>query len=213
MKIQSHKYVPHAPNDGARRGRTFVHILEQLFDPRKRRLLDLGCGPCLFAQKAQACGYQVTAVDARRDRVPSSDVLGPITFIQEDVRAIETSGFDVVCLLGLLYHLELDDQMALLRNCRGSAVVVDTQLCEEDRAPIDASPWQTTFVQERGYTGVLYPESDSTMAGWGNELSFWHTEGSLLKMFKACGFGRVTRVIPQYSSQYGPRGFFLLDLP
>jgi hypothetical protein len=145
--------------------------------------------------------------------VPPPDVLGSINFIEEDVRAIDTSGFDVVCVLGLLYHLDLDDQMALLQNCRGSAVVVDTQFCEDGRAPIDASSWQTTFIQERGYKGVLYPENDSVMAAWGNEVSFWHTEVSLLKMFKACGFERAIRVIPQYSSRYGPRGFFLLDLP
>ncbi len=211
MTIEKHRYVPSAPNEGAWRGRTFVHVLEELLDSRKRRLLDLGCGPCLFAQKAQACGFQVTAVDARSDRVPPSDVLGSITFIQEDVRNFDPSGFDVVCVLGLLYHLELEDQLALLRNCRGSAVVVDTQFCEEGPAPIDAPSWQTMFVQEQGYTGLLYPEGNNIMAAWGNESSFWHTEDSLLRMFEACGFEKVTRVIPQYSSKHGPRGFFLLD--
>ncbi len=211
MKIESHKYAPRAPNDGAWRGRTFVHILEELLDSRKRGLLDLGCGPCLFAQKAQDCGFQVTAVDARSERVPPSDVLGSITFIQEDVRKFDTSGFDIVCMLGLLYHLELKDQLTLLQNCRESVVVVDTQFCEESSAEIGSAPWQSMLVQEEGYKGVLYPESDNVMSGWGNESSFWHTEESLLRMFESCGFEKITRVIPQYSSKYGPRGFFLLN--
>ncbi len=211
--ITSHQYTPQAADAGARRGQIFVHILEELLEVREGRLLDLGCGPCLFAQRAQACGFQVTAVDARSNRVPPRVALGSITFIREDVREFETPGFDVICLLGLLYHLTLDDQLALLRKCRGSIVIIDTQFCEERRAPIDASSRQTAFVQEQGYRGVHFPEGNSVMAGWGNESSFWHTERSLLKMVDACGFEKVMRVVPQYSSKYGPRGFFVLDLP
>ena len=213
VKIDSHQYTPQAADAGAWRGQVFVHILEDLLKLREGRLLDLGCGPCLFAQRAQACGFQVTAVDARSNRVPPRDSLGSITFIQEDVREIKTLGFDVICALGLLYHLTLDDQLALLRKCRGSIVVIDTQFCEEGGPPMDASSRPTAFVQEQGYHGVHFPEGNSVMAGWGNESSFWHTERSLLKMVEACGFEKVTRVVPQYSSKYGPRGFFVLDLP
>lgn len=211
MKVKTHRFAPDAPNEGVWRGKTFVHILTDLV--RRRRgtsLVDLGCGPCLFARKAKDCGYRVTAVDARTDRVPPRKELKPIKFVQRDVREFDVRGFEVVCIIGLLHHLELPAQLDLLRRCAAATVIVDTQFYEETRAPMERPDWQKTLVHEGPYAGVRYPEGDTVMAGWGNKHSFWHTEKSLLSMFDACGFVRATKIVPQYSSKHGPRGFFLL---
>ena len=91
---------------------TFSRLVE---DGGGRTLLDLGAGPCLFARQAVVAGWRVTAVDARTERVPHG--LDGITFIQSDVREFETSGFDCIAILGLLYHLTLTQQEELLTAC------------------------------------------------------------------------------------------------
>ena len=212
MKIESHRFVPDSSSESAWRGKTFVHILTKLIDSDTgARLLDLGCGPCFFSLKAEACGYQVTGVDARSERVPPPEERPNIAFLQRDVRGVDPKGFEVICMLGLLYHLELRDQIPLLEKCAGATVIVDTQFCEENFAPAEEQSWRGTFVEERGFRGVLYPENDNSMAAWRNVQSFWHTEESLFSLFELCGFQKATRIVPQYSSKYGPRGFFLLS--
>jgi hypothetical protein len=49
-----------------------------------------------------------------------------IEWVEADVRGYDPSGFDCIALLGLLYHLELDAQLALLRKCAGTPIIVDT---------------------------------------------------------------------------------------
>lgn len=211
MKIESHRYVPDSPNEGVWRGKTFVHILTKLIrSGQGTRLLDLGCGPCLFSFKAQACGYHVTALDARSEPVPPPEERPNIAFLQRDVRSFDPKGFEVIAVLGLLYHLELKAQLKLLGKCSRATVIVDTQFCEENFAPAEEQPWRRAFVDKQGFRGVLYPENENAMAAWRNVRSFWHTEDSLLRLFERCGFANVTRIVPQYSSKYGPRGFFLL---
>jgi hypothetical protein len=89
-------------------------------------LLDLGAGPCIFARWAQKHGWKVTAVDARTDWLPED--LDGVTFVQSDVRDFDPSGFGTIANLGLLYHLTIDDQLALLRACSHARVILETQV-------------------------------------------------------------------------------------
>ncbi len=89
------------------------------------RLLDLGTGHGKFAMLAQQLGWDVTAVDARIERLPK---VPSIRWIQEDVRTFTIERYDCICILGLLYHLEIGDQLALLKKCAGTRTIVDTYL-------------------------------------------------------------------------------------
>lgn len=196
--------------DGGHRLKTFAYLLEHSVRPSPRTLLDLGAGHCLFSMVAVSRGYATTAVDARTERVPQR--LGPIRFIHADVRDFDPAGFGVIAIIGLLYHLEIADQLALLRRCAyGASVVVETQIhVPEMIAATAVKPWHT-IVQRDGYEGIDYPENDTPMALIGNRTSFWHTESSLIRLFAEAGYARVLLIDPIFRSVHGARRFYVLS--
>lgn len=191
-----------APNDGAMRTKLFRMILDRYF-PKPRSIVDLGAGPCVFAKHARDRGHQVTAVDARDVRVP--DDLGSIKFVHADVRDFDLTPFDVVVCLGLFYHFDIDDQVALLRRCVGKPLILDSQVHVPDLVVPNTGDWQHNLVRRDGYEGVAYPEGDNPMASVGNTSSFWHTEDSLERLFKDAGFEHLVVLDPLFQSKYGGR--------
>jgi hypothetical protein len=175
------------PGNGDRRVAVFRDLLG-LFPPG--RLLDLACGHGLFSIAAQEMGWQVTAVDARTERMPMTP---GIEWIQHDVRGYDVRGFDVIALLGLLYHLELAEQLNLLRRCSGTVTILDTH---DSKQPTHL---------EGGYAGHTFIEvaegteerlAETATAAWGNQTSFWATQPDLVRMLQDCGFGTVLAVVP-----------------
>jgi hypothetical protein len=196
-----------APNIGALRTTTFERLLDRI---DSGTLADLGAGHCLFSLRAASCSFDVTAVDGRTERLPSPEDLRPIRFVQSDVRHFDVSGFDVVSIIGLLYHLTLEDQIDLIGRSVNAAghVIVETQIHDAGRpAPAD-QPWQADVRKEGRYEGILFPENENPMASIGNATSFWHTEESLLRLFEDSGAAKVTVVEPAFESEYGPRKFY-----
>src|SRR6185312_7210034 len=89
------------------------------------RILDLGCGEGAYAIEAALRGAEVLALDARTQRMALGAAcavhhgLRRVRFVQEDVRRLTrtTHGtFDVVYLLGLLYHLDVPDLFSVLEH-------------------------------------------------------------------------------------------------
>lgn len=198
-------------NEGSLRTTTFAWLLQDVV-PQGKTMLDLGCGPCVFARRGVKARYLVTAVDGRTDRVPDDLDTAVIAFVHEDVRDYPAGNYDVVTVLGLLYHLELDDQIALLKKYNYSTVILDTQVHFPQAVTEHAGPWAQNIVERDGYEGVQFPEGDNPMASIGNPASFWHTEPSLLRMIEAAGFSSCTIVDPLYASKYGARKFYVLNL-
>ena len=201
-----------ARDEGAHRKRTFRQLIRHLNLPGGSTVVDLGAGPCVFAKIASDSGFEVTAVDARTDRVPSKEDLDPIKFVQGDIRNFDLQGFDLIVILGLLYHLEIPDQLNLLKRSRGaSTVVVDTQVHIPDLVCTpEPERFNDLHLTTDGYEGVEFTEARNPMAAFGNMKSFWHTENSILNLFDAAGFRAVTVVDPPYQSKHGARRFFLL---
>lgn len=198
-----------AANEGEHRLRTFAALLDRHVQPRNRRLLDLGAGHCKFSLLAARRRYAVTAVDGRTERVPAA--LGPVQFVRADVRHFDPSGYGIIAILGLLYHLELEQQEQLLRRCAdGAIVIVETQVhVPEMIAPEATKSWHA-LVEREGYCGVDFPENSNPMAAIGNSTSFWHTEPSILLLFARAGFARALLVDPLFTSVYGARRFYML---
>jgi hypothetical protein len=179
-------------------------ILRQLlaFFPRGR-LIDLACGNGMYSIAAHEMGWDVTAVDARTVRMPMTP---GIAWVQQDVRETDVSGFDVVLVLGLLYHMELADQLDLLRRCSHAITILDTH---HSTAPTH---------EEGGYAGHTFREipedhptslEDSPRAAWGNTTSFWATQPDLVRMLHDCGFATVLALVPPTL----PNRTFYLCLP
>lgn len=161
------------------------------------RLLDLACGHGRFSLLAQQAGWKVTGVDVRTERWP--DVAG-IDWVESDVRSYEVGDdHDCIAILGLLYHLELDDQIALLRRCAHRPTIVDTHVSVRAKTIVD------------GYEGHVFDEGDLTAAtaSWGNAASFWPTEAGLVRMFYEAGYASVYKHVPSYR----PDRTFWLCLP
>ena len=102
------------------------------------RILDLGCGEGVYAIEAGLRGAEVLALDARTQRMDQGAAcaarhgLTNVRFVRRDVRDATREAFgsfDVVYLLGLLYHLDAPDVFRVLENvydlCTGM-LVIDT---------------------------------------------------------------------------------------
>jgi hypothetical protein len=172
-----------------------------LFPPG--RLLDLACGNGMYAVAAHQMGWQVMAVDVRTVRMPMTP---GITWVEQDIRETDVAGYDVILLMGLLYHLELADQLDLLRRCSGTVTILDTH---HSNLPSHL---------EGGYAGRTYKElpegreaelAATPTAAWGNVTSFWATQPDLVRMLHDCGFGTILALVPPNL----PNRSFYLCLP
>ena len=145
---------PNVPQAGLANGVKVRRILQITRDLASKpfdrlRILDLGCGEGAYAIEAGLRGSEVLALDARTERMDKGAAcakrhgLTNVRFVQEDVRNIsqETFGsFDVVYLLGLLYHLDAPDVFAVLERIYvlcGEALLIDTliSLNPQDHVP------------------------------------------------------------------------------
>lgn len=159
-------------------------------------MVDLGAGHCKFSALAHLAGFDVTSVDVRTERVPEG-IEWP--FLHQDVRVVDLSPYGIILMLGLLYHLTLRDQIHLLEKCRGKIVVADTFYADADRS--------TIICPAEPYEGVLFDEVEADpTASFGNPQSFWHTEGSLYRLFARYGF-TVLKVLPEHTPN---RSFYVL---
>ena len=170
-----------------------LEIFDRLLRTMKPgRLLDLGAGHGAFAEHAAKLGWQVTAVDARTERFPWTE---GIEWIEADLREYPIGKPDVICLLGVLYHLELGDQIELLKKCAGTPTILDTHVTGSATVTID------------GYDGWFFEEElAAATASWGNERSFWPTRVALRQMLADCGYSSVLALEPDY---YPNRTFYL----
>ena len=171
--------LPTAPADHSVRLDIFRTILAPM---TPGRLLDLAAGHGKFAMAAEELGWSVIAVDARRERFPQND---NITWVQSDVRDYEIGDHDVIVLLGILYHLELADQLDLLSRCSGSMTIIDTHVASRPEVTLG------------DYEGCYFNEDlRAPTASWLNETSFWPTEASLVRMLQASGYRFIFRLTP-----------------
>jgi SAM-dependent methyltransferase len=202
-----------APDPSIHKG-TIFKALVGLLNPG--RMLDLGAGKGNFSVAAAQLGWAVTAVDARTVRWPDPDaepdphlsaLIRKIDWVQADVREfpIEPDRYDLICILGLLHHLEVSDQVSLLQRCSAVPTLLDTRIA---KAIVDREgPYEGMLVREHGETRE---ERDAVpQASWGNPLSFQHTEESLLRLVMDCGYIKLLPMRPPHRRDYT----FYLCLP
>lgn len=183
-------------------------------------ILDLGCLEGGYAIEAALLGARVVGIEGREVNLLKclfvKETLGipNVDFRLGDVRSIsgdKVDVFDVVLCLGLLYHL--DDPFTFLKKlpamCRAFSVL-DTHIAYEDErahAGVSSSlrerlsPLVSLKVDEETFEGRYYREfpldtppevkQEWAQSSLGNELSFWPTKTSLLRMLAGAGFRQV----------------------
>lgn len=116
-------------------------------------VIDLACHQGWFATRVAESGFgRVLGVDARESHVDDSRLIASVyglentEFRQGDVHALdanETGSFDVVLMLGLLYHLE--NPVGALRTCRElcrDLCVIETQIVPGMTGHVDYGSYQ-----------------------------------------------------------------------
>jgi hypothetical protein len=172
------------------------------------RLLDVGAGKGTVSLTAAGLGWHVTAVNAdtlrwaKRDVAADPDLtvlLDSITFVQADVRqlSIDRNAYDLVCITGL-HDLDVPDQVALVRKCAGTPLLIDAHIAS---APID------TFGDYRGMQSQDHDEAHeerdvSAVASSRHAPAFLHTEESLVRLLRDCGYPIVFQARPPYRQEY-----------
>lgn len=203
------------PDHSIHKGNIFRALIALL---KPGRMLDLGAGKGNFSLSAAQLGWEVTAVDARTVRWPDSEaepgsdpdlvaLTRSVRWIQADVREfpIGMGEYDLICVLGLLHHLEVSDQIALLKRCSGTPTLLDTRIA---KALVDREgPYEGMLVREHGTTREERDEVPT--AAWGNAVSFQHTEESLLRLVMDCGYIKMLQMRPPHRQDYT----FYLCLP
>lgn len=195
--------------------KTYRHLLAtHLAGPPGRRLLDLGSGPGHFARIASRQGFAVTAVDARQTWTLANGTAPhpprEYAFVQMDLRDFDRiADFDVVALIGVLYHLPLPDQLTLLARCAGKTVIIDTELYDEAEIPSDRRHRFTAWVSKEGYRGANCAEKTNVFSSYGNPSSFWFEDHSFRRCLADLG-RRACIIDPPYRSAFGPRRWYLL---
>lgn len=135
------------------------------------RAIDLASHQGWFSVQLAQLGFaEVVGVDARASHVEDSRLmaelygLDQLSFRQGDVHALspdELGRFDVVLMLGLLYHLE--NPVGALRTCRAlcdGLCVIETQLVPGITGPVDFGSYE--FVRPLKGTFGLIDETGET---------------------------------------------------
>lgn len=184
-----------------------IHSLLSSLKPG--RMLDLGVGPGGSSLTAAELGWEVTAVDARISRAPSAEeekdpkraeIIKSVKWVEADVREfpIQNGEYDLICILGMLHHLEMHDQPTLLKRCSDTLTLLDTRVAQD--IVVTEGPYEGLYFQEPGKTREQRDQHG--WASWGNELAFRHTEESLIRLLRDCGYGMVMPMRPPHRPNY-----------
>ena len=149
------------------------HCLEQLLGAKRSGLsaLDLASHQGWFAVKMAQAGFgRVQGIDARRAHVEDSNLIADIyglrglSFCQGDIHALEPDvlgQFDVVLMMGLLYHLE--NPVGALRTCRAlcrNLCLIETQVVPGMSGWVDYGSYQ--YVRPlKGSFGIIDETGDT----------------------------------------------------
>jgi tRNA (mo5U34)-methyltransferase len=129
------------------------------------RVLDLASHQGFFSVRMAQAGFgEVVGIDARAQHVEDSSLiaeaygLDQVSFRQGDIHDIDAEAlgrFDVVLMLGLLYHLE--NPVGALRTCRAlcrNACVIETQIVPGITGNVDFGSYE--FVRPlKGSFGII----------------------------------------------------------
>jgi SAM-dependent methyltransferase len=194
------------PDESINRRRIFHSMVSPL---KPGKMLDLAAGPGNFSIPAAKLGWDVTAVDVRTVRRPDPEaesdperarLIRSINWVESDIREFEIKRreYDLICVFGILHHLELDDQIALVKKFSGTLTILDCRIAPE--VMVREGRYEGNYVREFGKTRE---ERDKIpAASWGNERSFQHTEESLVRLLHDNGFRKVMCMTPPHAENY-----------
>jgi 2-polyprenyl-3-methyl-5-hydroxy-6-metoxy-1,4-benzoquinol methylase len=211
--VAKQTYALPEPDLSINRRQIFLSLISPL---KPGKMLDLAAGAGNFSLTAAQLGWEVTAVDIRTMRTPDAEaeekpkraeLIRSVKWVQADVREfpVRSGEYDLICIFGFMHHLELDDQFKLLRRCSSTHTLLTVRVAPEI---LDTEgPYEGMYFREEGETRE--ERDEIAKAAWGNEFAFLHTEESLLRLMRDCGYSKVMAMRPPHQ----PNFTFYLCLP
>jgi tRNA (mo5U34)-methyltransferase len=179
--------------------------------------LDLACNEGWFSHRLRDWGARrVVGIDIRRKNLERATLMreyydipvSEMEFRQADVFGLDPSSlgtFDVVLLLGLIYHVE--NPMGVIRfarACTGRLCAIESQLTRQTQ-PVVHGLGQTGQLHESpGSFAIQVERGDNSLASTGNVLSLLPNRAALELMAHSAGFSSVTFAVPrpEHNPQY-----------
>lgn len=173
------------------------------------RVLDLACQDGMYSLECGLQGAEVVGVEIREPHLARArfarEKLGleRVEFRQGDVRKVSLDrdgAFDVILLLGILYHLTAEDAAQLLETLGAMCtdhLIVDTHISLE---AVESFTYRGATYQgrwDREHPSGLTQEQKASRLwySWDNERSFLFTEESLVALLHHAGFDVVCRCL------------------
>lgn len=169
------------------------------------RILDVACGEGVYSIEAGLRGAQVLGFDARTERMSEGmecariNNLQNVTFQVDDVRKVRraTHGtFDVIFLLGIIYHLDVPDVFSVLESmCEACSAftVIDTHIALD---PCDSTEYMGRSYhgrKSREHADDASPEAkrQKVLMSIDNTFAFQFSRESLVRLLRDVGFTSV----------------------
>jgi SAM-dependent methyltransferase len=208
-------YVPDhiAPVHSTRREMMFA-ALDPLYAGRWDgvRCLDLACNQGYFSMLlAQRGCAEVLGIEARQETVDEANLmrdclgLARARYVQGDVMSMkgdEYEPFDVVLMLGLIYHLENPvGALRLARAMTRGVLLVESQVGPDCNAKID---WGTNTMQQQiqgTFSLIDETEQFANPLGSVTGIALCPSPAAIVWILKALGFPRV-EILPAPENGY-----------
>jgi SAM-dependent methyltransferase len=168
-------------------------------------VIDLGCGHGKFSVMCRDLGYNVTGIDARNVRIPFNEK--NITWKIHDVTTLDVIESDTVLYFGLLYHLNYEQQVKLLKSIKTNLLVINTHfaIIKNDKIENVTNKDKLSIINTNNIQGVIYEESKNfdslknrPLASFSNLTSFWPTLDYLSEMLILIGGYSKVYVVEPY---------------
>jgi len=216
---KGHEGGPKVAQGGLANGVKVRRIMQLTADLARRpfaelHILDLGCGEGVYSIEAALRGAQVVALDARTQRMEQGAAcarrhgLDNLRFIQQDVRMAKREAlgsFDVVYLLGLLYHLDAPDLFGVLENVHAlcsDLLIIDTliSLTPEEQVVWRGVSYAGRRHREHGGDDDLELRRSRVLKSVDNTFSFHLTRESLVRALACAGFTSICECYVPFES-------------
>lgn len=166
--------------------------------------LDLACNEGWFSQRLLEWGAaRVVALDIREQNVRRAQLLRDhfgvpaerLEVRQADVFEVDASElgtYDVVLVLGLIYHVENPmGVLRLARQCTRDLCVVETQLTQQNAPIVHGNGRAAELHEADGSFAVVIETGGNMLASTGHVLSLVPNRAALVQMANMAGFETV----------------------
>lgn len=176
------------------------------------RVLDLACLEGQFGIEFALHGAKVVGIEGREVNLAKARFAGEVLsldnleLIRDDIRILDRDrfgGYDVVLVLGILYHLNAPDVMEFVEKIYESCdrvIIIDTNFSID---PNTSYTWKGniywgTYWEEHRPGSTDKEQLDALWASLGNQRSFVLTRASLCNLLRHVGFTSVYECLNPY---------------